>query len=86
MASITTDQNYPNAALTITDSQGRAAVVDGVPTWASSDATVLKVTPAADGMSAVVDTVAPSPLDAAGTPVPSRITVTADADVGDIRA
>jgi hypothetical protein len=73
MADINTDQNYPNVALTITDPKGRPAKVDGVPVWSSSDATVLAVTAAADGMSAVVDTVA------AGT---ARITVTADADLG----
>lgn len=73
MANVTTDQHYPNAALTIADAQGRPATVDGVPSWASSDETVLKVTPAADGMSAAVDPIA------AGT---ARVTVTADADVG----
>ncbi|MES2146705.1 MAG: hypothetical protein V4491_02535 [Pseudomonadota bacterium] len=73
MADITTDQNYPSVTLAITKADGTAASVDGVPVWASSDATVLAVTPSADGMSAVVDTVAP------GT---GRITVTADADLG----
>ena len=70
---VTTDQNFPNVTLSITDSQGRPANVDGVPVWASSDDTVLSVEPAADGMSAVVNTVA------AGT---ARITVSADADLG----
>lgn len=73
MADITTDQNFPNVTLTITNNRGQPAQVDGVPVWASSDETVLMVTPSADGMSAVVDTVA------AGT---GRITVTADADLG----
>ena len=73
MADINTDQNYPNVVLAITDLKGRPAKVDGVPVWASSDDTVLAVTPAADGMSAVVDTVA------AGT---ARVTVSADADLG----
>jgi hypothetical protein len=73
MADITTDQRFENVQLTITDSRGRPAAVDGVPVWASSDPTVLAVTPAADGMSAAVDTVAP------GT---ARVTVTADADLG----
>lgn len=74
MADINTDQNYPSVALAITDVKGRAARVDGVPVWASSDETVLTVTPAADGMSAAVDTVA------VGV---ARITVTADADLGE---
>lgn len=70
---INTDQRFADVKLAIEDSQGRPAAVDGVPVWASSDETVLKVTPADDGMSAVVDTVAP------GT---ARVTVTADADTG----
>lgn len=73
MADINTDQNFPNVTLSITDSRGRAAVVDGVPVWASSDETVVTVSPSADGMVAVVDTVG------AGV---ARISVTADADLG----
>ncbi len=72
--SINTDQNFPHVTLTITKADGTAAPVDGVPVWASSDSTVLAVTPAADGMSAVVDTVAPGR--------PARVTVSADADLG----
>jgi hypothetical protein len=70
---INTSQRFPNVQLSIQDSQGRPAAVDGVPQWASSDETVLRVTPAADGMSAVVDTVA------IGV---ARVTVSADADLG----
>lgn len=73
MANATTDQNYPSAVLSIKDDKGRAAKVDGVPVWASSDETVLTAVAAADGMSGVVNTVAP------GT---ARITVSADADLG----
>lgn len=73
MASVTTDQFFPSVVLSIMDSLGRPAPVDGIPVWASSDDTVLAITPAADGMSAVVDTVAP------GT---ARITISADADMG----
>ena len=62
-----------NAALSITNAAGQPAPVDGVPVWASSDETVLAVTAAADGMSAVVACVAP------GT---ARVTVNADADMG----
>lgn len=62
-----------SANVAFTDAQGRPALVDGVPAWASSDETVLLVTPAADGMSATVATVAP------GT---ARVTVHADADLG----
>lgn len=70
---VTTDQRFANVTLAITDAKGRPAAVDGVPTWASSDETVLTVTPSDDGMSASVDTVA------AGT---ARVTVSADADLG----
>ena len=73
MADINTDQNFPSVTLAITDPAGRPAAVDGAPVWASSDATVLTVVSSADGMSAVVDTVA------AGV---ARISVTADADLG----
>ncbi len=73
MADCTTDQTFPSVTLTITNAHGDPAAVDGAPVWASSDSTVLAVTAAADGMSAVVDTVAP------GT---ARISVTADADLG----
>lgn len=73
MADINTDQRFDNVALAITNSRGNPAQVDGVPVWASSDETVLAVTPADDGMSAMVDTVGP------GT---ARISVTADADTG----
>lgn len=73
MADITTDQNYQNVTIQIRDSRGLPAPVDGVPVWASSDETVLAVTPSSDGMSALVDTVAP------GT---ARVSVTVDADRG----
>lgn len=73
MADITTDDNFPNVTLSITNARGDPAPVEGVPVWASSDETVVRVTAAADGMSAVVDTVA------AGT---ARVTVSADADLG----
>jgi len=76
MANVTTDQNFPNVLLEIMDSHvpPRPALVEGVPVWASSDETVLLVTPSVDGMSAMIDTVAP------GT---ARITVSADADLGE---
>lgn len=73
MADITTDQRFPNVTLQITNAHGDPAGVDGVPVWASSDETVLSVTPSPDGLSAMVDTVAPGM---------ARISVTADADLG----
>src|SRR5262249_46251896 len=74
MANINTDQYFPNVVLSITNAAGDPAPVEGAPVWASSDETVLSVQPANDGMSAVVLTVAP------GT---GRVTVSADADVGE---
>jgi len=58
--------------------KGKPALVDGVPTWASSDETVITVESAADGMSATVFGVAPN----ADPAVPARVVVTADADLG----
>ncbi len=73
MADIFTTQNFPNVTLAITNSAGNPAAVDGVPVWASSDETILTVLAAPDGMSAIVDTVAPGI---------ARISVSADADLG----
>jgi hypothetical protein len=73
MADLLTSQQF-NVVLTITNLAGQPAAVDGVPVWATSDATVVNILPAADGMSAV------APAVAAGGP--ARFTVTADADLG----
>ena len=72
MANANTSQMF-NATLVILDATGAPAKVDGIPVWASSDATVVSVTASADGMSATVPCIAP------GT---ARITVTTDADLG----
>jgi hypothetical protein len=74
MPDVTVNQNFPNAKITITDTAGNPANVDGVPVWASSDETVLVAVPAADGMTGLVDTVGPGG--------PAHVTVTADADLG----
>jgi hypothetical protein len=74
MSGAFTGQTFPNATVAFTNAAGAPAPVDGVPVWASSDETVLLVVAADDGMSAVVSTVA------TGT---ARITVNADADIGD---
>lgn len=65
-----------SVALAITDRTGAPARVDGAPVWATSDATLLAVTAAADGLSA--ELVAGETADAVAT-----VTVTADADLGD---
>jgi hypothetical protein len=74
MVDVTTDEYFPGVTLSITNSQGQPAAVDGAPVWASSDDTVLSVEAQPDGMGAVVRTVAPGG--------PARISVTADADLG----
>ena len=67
------DDQQVALTIAIVDKKGKPAQVDGIPVWASSDETVITVTPAADGMSANVIAVAPG----AG-----RVVVTADADLG----
>lgn len=61
--------------LTITNAAGQPAQVDGVPVYASSDETIIRVLPAADGMSGWVEAVAPNANTA-------TVSVTADADLG----
>jgi hypothetical protein len=58
------------------DKKGQPTTVafDGVPVWAGSDDTVATVTPAADGMSAVVHAVIPGSM---------KVTVSGDADLGE---
>ena len=71
---VDTDNNLP-FTLSIMDAHGNPAQVDGIPVYATSDATVMTIQAAADGMSGTVVTVAPSAT-------PQRMTVTADADLG----
>lgn len=56
------------------DAFGQPARVDGVPAWAVSDDTLATITPATDGLSAVVE-----PIGPVGT---VQVQVTADADLG----
>jgi hypothetical protein len=81
MADINTSQQF-NVQLAITNAAGDPAQVDGVPMWASSDETVVMVVAAADGMSATVPAVAPNAVGGDGNPLPVRISVSADADLG----
>ena len=74
MADIKTNEHFANVVLSINDKDKNPAPVDGVPIWASSDETVLRAVPNADGMSGTVEAVGP------GT---ARITISADADMGD---
>jgi hypothetical protein len=58
----------------ITDVYGNPARVDGVPTWAVSDETILELLPAADGLSCVILPRGPLGL--------AQVSVQADADLG----
>lgn len=69
-----TNSQQATASIQPVDKRNQPAPVDGIPVWASSDETIVTVTPAADGMSAVVAAVGPL-----GT---AKISVTADADLG----
>jgi hypothetical protein len=80
---INTDQRFDNVTPNFTTLAGAPAQVQaGSVVWASSDETQLLVTPSADGLTAVVDTVAMSPNDADGNPVTARISCSGDADLG----
>lgn len=64
-----------SASLVIKDANGNPAVVDGVPIWEVSDAEIIAVTVAPDGMSAVIA--------AQSKPGLAQVTVTVDADLGE---
>jgi len=57
------------------DAKENPASVEGVPVWAVSDASILTVAAAADGVSAVITAIGPLG--------PSQVSVTADADLGE---
>jgi hypothetical protein len=61
--------------LKVTTKSGKPATLDGIPEWSSSDDSVATVTPAADGMSAVIKAV----NDVGGV---CQITASGDADLG----
>ena len=62
-------------AISVVDKKGNPAAVDGVPAWGTSDASLLTVTPAMDGLSAVIIAV--------GSLGTAQVNVSADADLGD---
>jgi hypothetical protein len=63
-------------SLAITDRAGNAAVIDGTPTWETSNSDFADVEPAEDGMSAFI--VAGEDADEVAV-----VTVRADADMGE---
>lgn len=72
-----TDVQQVSLTIQPVDAKGNPAPVDGVPAWNVSDATVLDLQVAADGLSAVVT--AKGPLTPAGGSV--QVSVSADADL-----
>lgn len=75
MLQILTDtQKIALGPLKFTDAKGEPAPVQGVPVWHSSDDTVIALTVAADGLSAVAT---------AGKPGTAQVSVSADADLSD---
>lgn len=78
MSLVVKDTDVPGtvtASIAFVDAKGKPAKVDGVPTWVASDTTVVdSVTPAADGISAVLHV-----TDTIGA---SQVTVSADVDLG----
>jgi len=73
MATVLTVDQKLTATVSFADAEGNLAKVDGVPTWSVGDATVIVVTPAADGMSATL---------AGGVIGTTQVSVSADADLG----
>ncbi len=70
---VMTDTQKVTVTLSIKDSKGHPASVDGVPVWSSSDGAVCSVAPSDDGMSAEVSAVDMGVC---------QITAEADADLG----
>ncbi len=62
------------------DSKGNPAKIDGVPVWATDTPTVLALTPAADGLSCLVEPV--GMLTPGDGSKPAQVQVNVDADLG----
>jgi len=71
---ILTDAQKVNLTVTFQDAAGNPATVDGVPTWVSSDPTIITLNVAADGLSADAVTT--------GTLGTAQVSASADADLG----
>jgi hypothetical protein len=69
------DSQQTTVAVKFVDKKGQPAPVDGIPEWSTDNTDVLALTPAADGLSCLVQAVGPL-----GT---GTLTLKADADVGD---
>lgn len=69
------NQEFTATLTNVKDGQGRDTTFDGIPTWETSDATIGDLRVAADGLSAIVGSLA---VDGGVT-----ITVTGDARMGE---
>lgn len=74
MVSMNTSEKIP-VTISVTTPSGAPGQFQGQPVWAGSDDTIIRVVPAADGLSADILSVAE------GTG--ARVTVSIDADLGD---
>lgn len=72
---LTTTQKTNLRLTSITDRKGNPAAIDGIPTWSSSDESVLTVQAAEDGMSAVATAV--------GITGSANVKISVDADLGE---
>jgi len=72
---ILTDEQKCQVSVAFKTAKGNPAPVDGVPVWASSNEAAVVVVPAADGLSAEIQT--PGGLGTA------QVSVKADADLGE---
>lgn len=70
-----TDSQQVTLSVAFTDKRGQPAPIDGLPSWGVDNSDVLAITPAADGMSALVAAVGPL-----GS---GMVSVTADSAPGD---
>lgn len=75
---ILTDSQQVVLSVAFLDKKGNPAQVDGAPQWTVSDAALLSVTAAADGMSATVAAMGPTTAPNASV----QVSVTADVDLG----
>lgn len=70
---VLTDSQETSLTIAPTDKKGKPAPVESV-SWTSSDAGVIALTPAADGLSC---------LAVAGNPGTAQVSVSVDAEIGD---
>lgn len=65
------------------DRRGKSAKLDSVPTWESSDSSLVDIQVDPDGLSAIIRVPEDVPFDDSEPVIPVTVTVTADADLDD---